>query len=308
MPMQKNIFEFADKFGYESPFSDWVTEEREKRENKDLLKDNPPQNPKGIHINKENKVTKEFLDKFKEVENAFNNAIAHLKTVVNDFKESDKRLISMKKNGLFKDKQSILDLFDKKAIVIHFRNLINLNGEVFSGSIAKTLYNYETNDYIDGNLILKSGECRIEIDKAFVLLIAHIFSDSPDSIPLFYKHKSIEGIKEEDKQSAWVFFESTLLHEMVHIGYHIAKGEDKDKVEEGEVFESEAYLGGTESEIGLFSQTVGGRLTFMYMLEKTYHLGGNVYSSNIINPFKGKNMTTTANNPKLPTLNVPKKL
>lgn len=46
----------------------------------------------------------------------------------------------------------------------------------------------------------------------------------------------------------------------------------------------------------------------MYMLEKTYHLGENPYSSNIINPFEGKNMTIKANNPDLPTLNVPKKL
>ncbi len=38
MPMQKNIFEFADKFGYESPFSDWITEEREKREEREAEK------------------------------------------------------------------------------------------------------------------------------------------------------------------------------------------------------------------------------------------------------------------------------
>lgn len=34
----KNIFEFADRFGYESPFGDWVTEEREKREEREKVR------------------------------------------------------------------------------------------------------------------------------------------------------------------------------------------------------------------------------------------------------------------------------
>ncbi len=38
MPTQKNIFEFSDKFGYESPFSDWITEEREKREERERIR------------------------------------------------------------------------------------------------------------------------------------------------------------------------------------------------------------------------------------------------------------------------------
>lgn len=37
MPIQKNIFEFADRFSYESPFGDWVTEEREKREEREKV-------------------------------------------------------------------------------------------------------------------------------------------------------------------------------------------------------------------------------------------------------------------------------
>ncbi len=37
MAENKSIFEFADKFGYESPFGDWIAEEKQKREERERL-------------------------------------------------------------------------------------------------------------------------------------------------------------------------------------------------------------------------------------------------------------------------------
>jgi hypothetical protein len=239
------------------------------------------------------------------------------------------------------------DLFGGQKIKVKIRQILTFTAEAatpprpfkgtLNGKVGVTdigsLIESETANLIssppDNQRYISMDGCVIKLDEGMMIMYSHLFwkeiGAKMETVPEYYKEimgdeneapckspyscndMDEKGIYEGDKKTAWVFWESTFLHELVHVGYHLMMGAGNSKrPEEGEQFEGEAYFGDASTEVGFQAGSVGGRLAAARRLIYYYSLNKiQEYEKGTLNKLylKGKNKVITENNSKLPPIN-----